>query len=205
MDRIRQTKIGILGGTFDPVHYGHLLVAQSAVEEFDLDQVVFLPTGKSPHKSVLQVTNPQKRCAMVQLAIQDNPKFVLSVLEARNPNINYTYRTLQQLKAACQDTRIYFIMGEDSLDDFPNWKNPEEICRLASILVAVRNEDGKRIDAKLALAAKRYGADMHMLHSPNFSVSSRELRERVRDGKSVRYMLPQKVEAFIRQHSLYMG
>lgn len=200
---IQPKKIGIMGGTFDPIHYGHLLIAQSAAEEFDLDQVMFLPTGKSPHKSFLQVTDPNLRCQMVAEAIDDHPLFYLSKIEVENTETNYTYLTLRKLVNEYPNTQFYFIMGEDSLDDFPRWRNPDEICRLASILVAVRNDSGDSIEEKIAHIRKLYHADMHMLHAPNFSVSSSELRERIQTGKAVRYMLPEKVEAFIRQNSLY--
>ena len=120
----QQKKIGIMGGTFDPVHYGHLLIAQSAAEEYGLDQVVFLPTGRSPHKKSSEVTDPNIRCDMVRIAIRSNPAFVLSTLEAENPNVNYTYRTLQKLHCLDPKTEYAFIMGEDSLDDFHDWKCP---------------------------------------------------------------------------------
>lgn len=203
MEALQSKKIGILGGTFDPVHYGHLLIAQSALEEFDLDQVLFLPTGRSPHKSSDQVTDPDIRCEMVRLAIEENLCFGLSLIEARSREINYTCKTLMNIHKQEENLHLYFIMGEDSLNDFADWKNPREICRQATILVAVRNETGSGIKSKIEHASRVYSADMHMLHAPNFSVSSREIRERVRMGKSIRYMLPEQVEAFIRRNSLY--
>lgn len=196
-------KIGIMGGTFDPIHYGHLLIAQSAAEEFALDQVLFLPTGRSPHKSEKDVTEPQIRCEMVRIALEDNPKFELSMLEAKNTEVNYTYASLQKLKQIYPKAQLYFIMGEDSLDDFPTWKKPEEICRLSTVLVAVRNDKGFGISDKIAEIAQMYQADMHMLHAPNFSVSSHDIRQRIHENKSVRYMLPDKVTEYIVQHDLY--
>ncbi len=204
MNFIHPRKMGIMGGTFDPIHYGHLLIAQSAAEEFDLDQVLFLPTGKSPHKAQIFVTEPKLRCEMVRIAISRNPDFKISVWEAENREINYTYLTLRKFHEQYENTHFYFIMGEDSLDDFPNWKNPCEICRLSTVLVAVRNDRGDSIKDKIKRMANTYAADMHMLHAPNFTISSREIRERIRLGKSVRYMIPEEVETFIRQHYLYM-
>ena len=204
MGALESKKIGILGGTFDPVHYGHLLIAQSASEEFDLDQVLFLPTGKSPHKMSDQVTDPLIRCEMVHLAIKDNCRFDLSFIEAESREINYTYQTLQKIHEQEENVHLYFIMGEDSLNDFSNWRNPEEICRQASILAAVRNKTGSDIRSKIEQVSRIYSADIYMLHAPNFSISSREIRERVKMGKSIRYMLPEEVEMFIRQNSLYV-
>ena len=196
-------KIGIMGGTFDPIHYGHLLIAQSAAEEFALDQVLFLPTGKSPHKSEKDVTDPQIRCEMVQIALEDNPEFEISMLEAKNTEVNYTYASLQKLKQLYPKAQLYFIMGEDSLDDFSTWKKPEEICRLSTVLVAVRNDKGFGLSDKIADISQMYQADMHMLHAPNFSVSSHDIRQRIHENKSVRYMLPDKVTEYIMQHDLY--
>ena len=203
MGALESKKLGILGGTFDPIHYGHLLIAQSALEEFELDQILFVPTGKSPHKISAQVTEPKIRCEMVGLAMKDNPHFALSHIEAESSEVNYTYRTLQKIHREEENLHLYFIMGEDSLDDFPDWKHPEEICRQASLLVAVRNEIGTGIQSKIEQMSSVFSADMHMLHAPNFSISSREIRERIRTGKSIRYMLPEQVETFIRQNSLY--
>lgn len=200
---IQRKKIGILGGTFDPVHYGHLLIAQSAAEEFLLDEVIFLPTGKSPHKSASQVTEPDLRCEMVQIAIEGNPKFSISTIEANNSVVNYTYMTLQKFHHMYQDAQLFFIMGEDALDDFLEWKRPDEICQLASVLVAVRNEIGTELKGKIDRMNKMLSSDIHMLHAPNFSISSREIRERIYSGKSVKYMLPDQVNAFIQAHFLY--
>lgn len=204
MSALESKKLGILGGTFDPIHYGHLLIAQSALEEFALDQILFVPTGKSPHKLSDQVTDPKVRCEMVGLAINDNPRFALSYIEAESSEVNYTYRTLQNIHREEENLHLYFIMGEDSLDDFPDWRNPEEICRQASLLVAVRNETGNDIQSKIEQMSTIFSADMHMLHAPNFSISSREIRECIKTGKSIRYMLPEQVETFIRKNSLYV-
>lgn len=203
MNLTKPKKLGIIGGTFDPIHYGHLLIAQSAAEEFNLDQVLFLPTGTSPHKEPGRVTAPDIRCGMVQTAIADNPRFGLSVLEAENPQINYTCLTLKKFHQLYRGTELYFIMGEDSLDDFSTWKNPSGICRLATILTAVRDGGRDGLKEKIETAEKIYGGRIELLHTPNFSISSKEIRRRIREGKSVRYMLPKEVELFIKKHSLY--
>ena len=140
---------------------------------------------------------------MVQIALEDNPKFEISMLEAENTEVNYTYASLQKLKQLYPKAQLYFIMGEDSLDDFPTWKKPEEICRLSTVLVAVRNDKGFGISDKIAEISQMYQADMHMLHAPNFSVSSHDIRKRIHENKSVRYMLPDKVTEYIVQHDLF--
>lgn len=204
MNGTQPRRIGIMGGTFDPIHYGHLLIAQSAAEEFGLDQVLFLPTGKSPHKSEKQVSDPKLRCQMVEIAIKDNENFAISTIEAENRETNYTCLTLEKLHKIYENAKLFFIMGEDSLDDFSTWKNPKEICRQATILIAVRNDTGEGIQEKIKKTAEHYQGEMYVLHAPNFSVSSREIRERIKNGKSVRYMLPEQVDAFIRQNLLYI-
>ena len=198
-------KIGIMGGTFDPVHYGHLLIAQSAAEEFGLDQVIFLPTGKSPHKPMDQVTDAGLRCKMLCAALKGNAKFSVSTMETDSDSVNYTYRSLQKFHQAYPKSSFYFIMGEDSLDDFPGWRNPAEICRLASVLVAVRGDSRQGMEEKMKTVERAYSADLHLLHAPSFSVSSSEIRSRVKQGRSVRYMLPDEVWGLIEEHSLYKG
>lgn len=197
-------KIGIMGGTFDPIHYGHLLIAQSAAEKFDLDKILFLPTGMSPHKKVSQVTSPEIRCEMTALAIADNPTFSLSDIEAKSTCVNYTYQTLAKFKKIYPDTQLFFIMGEDSLNDFSSWKNPQEICKLAALLIAVRNNGSSDIHEKILKTRQTYQADIYKLDSPNFDVASRDIREKIRTGKSVQYMIPDAVNIFIQEKGLYL-
>lgn len=205
MDSKSRKNIGIMGGTFDPIHYGHLLIAQSAAEEFNLEQVIFLPTGRPPHKEDVMVTDGERRCIMVQKAIADNRNFHLSKLEIRNHEISYTYGTLEKLTEDHPDTHFYFIMGEDSLLDFETWKYPQKVCELASILVAVRNDtDGSTLEEHLKKVREKFHADIYPLHSPNYSVSSRDIRDRIKNGQSVRYLLPEPVEGYIARENLYL-
>lgn len=121
-----------------------------------------------------------------------------------NSYTNYTYLTLQKFRQMYPGTKLYFIMGEDSLDHLSTWRHPEEICRQASILAAVRSGNQiNQVQAKIEQAKKQFGADMYMLHAPAFLISSQEIRERVRTGRSIHYMLPGEVESFISGHSLY--
>ena len=180
---LNKKKIGIFGGTFNPVHYGHLLIAENACDQFELDHVIFLPTGHTPHKAFMGEKMSIHRCHMVEAAIADNPKFSISYREIESTGVNYTYVTLARFHNDYPDCELYFILGADSLFDFDSWRHPEEICKYANILAAVRG--------------------FYRLNTPNFSVSSRELRERIMRGTTIRYMLPPQAEQYIRDHALY--
>jgi len=196
-------KIGIMGGTFDPIHNGHLLIAQTALDEFSLDEVIFVPTGKSPHKKESQVTEPSIRCEMTRLAIADRPGFSISEYEATNTDVNYTYKTLQAFKAMYPEDELFFIMGEDSIDYFTEWREPAQICKLATLLVAVRNNGKNTIDDVIASIQHKYSAKAYKLHSPNFEAASREIRLRIKNSKSVENMLPEAVLEYILTSGLY--
>ena len=143
-------KMGIFGGTFNPIHYGRLLIAENACAQFDLDHVIFLPTGHAPHKQFMGEDMSVHRCRMVEAAIADNPKFSISYREIQNSGVNYTYATLQQLHQEHPECELYFILGADSLFDFDDWRHPELICQYAKILAAVRgNWDEERVDGQM--------------------------------------------------------
>lgn len=206
MDRTKQQKIGIMGGTFDPIHYGHLLIAQSAADEFDLDKVLFVPTGKSPHKQTELVTEPEVRCEMVKLAIASNERFLFSDIEVNNKETNYTYLTLQKFSKQYPKAKLYFIMGGDSLKDFKSWREPEKICRQAVILAAVRDEMiGQEMREAIQEIRELFHAEIFMLHSPNFSVSSHNIRKRLEKRSSVRYLIPDEVLQYIYRENIYTG
>lgn len=197
-------KIGLMGGTFDPVHYGHLLIAENAYEQFHLDEVIFMPTGNSPHKDTQQVLNAKERMEMLKLAIADNPHFSCSDYEITQEGVCYTYLTMQALHKRVPDCELYFIMGADSLAYFDSWKNPQEISDLSTIAAAVR--DGLNIEELLPIQERlqqKYGTRIGFINTPNFSVSSHNIRRRIAAGQSVRYLVPDAVEHYIRQHHLY--
>ncbi|GHU40444.1 nicotinate-nicotinamide nucleotide adenylyltransferase [Clostridia bacterium] len=198
-------KIGILGGTFDPIHYGHLLLAECAAEQFSLEQVLFLPAGTPPHKIEKPITDAKWRSEMIELAIADNSRFSISTLETRSAEISYTYKTLENLKEQSPDTQFFFILGGDSLFEFETWYLPERILAAATILAAVREDlDGERFDRQIALLKERFeGAFIERLNTPNVGISSRKIRTLISEGKSVRYMLPEVVIDYIREKGLY--
>lgn len=198
-------KIGIMGGAFDPIHYGHLLIAENAAAQYQLDNVIFMPTGHSPHKTKQHMTDAVHRCEMIRLATFDNPHFSLSLQEIHSKETNYTYRTLELLKETHPTEQLFFIMGGDSLKDFEHWKYPKRILSAARILAAVRDDvDGSNFEQQKDELNAWYGKErIFRLNTPNFSVSSQNIRERVGSGKTIRYMLPECVRLYIMEHQLY--
>lgn len=198
--------IGIMGGTFNPIHTGHLLLAQAALEEAELSEVMFLPSGISYLKAEEQVLSGERRLEMTKLAVEDNPAFTVSDMEIRRKGNTYTCDTLRQLRQEAPQNTFYFILGADCLFGMENWYRPQEIFDSCRILAAVRDtvgEEALRIQADRL--RERFGADIRLLHLPRVDISSTDIRERVEKGKSIRYMVPEKVRAYILDNNLYQG
>lgn len=198
-------KIGIMGGTFDPIHIGHLLIAEQACQQFFLEKVLFMPAGNPPHKKNREgrATNEQ-RVEMTRMAIADNPHFELSLMEMNEAGYSYTYITLEKLKEKNPDTDYYFIIGADSLYDFKGWAMPERICACATILVATRNHtDEKLLDYELQMNSSWFKGRFEKLLIDNIDISSQQLRKWLREGKSVRYYMPDSVIRYIYDHRIY--
>ncbi len=202
---MEKRKIGLMGGTFDPIHYGHLLIAENAYEQFRLDEVIFMPTGTSPHKDSGKILDANERMELIRLAIQDNPHFSCSDYEITKEGICYTYLTLRDFHKQFQDAELYFIMGADSLAYFDSWRCPDEISRLSTILAAVR--DGLDLDQLLPIRdslEQKYNTRIGFINTPNFSVSSHMIRQRLAKQQTVRYLIPDAVEAYLKQHAIYV-
>ena len=194
-------RLGVLGGTFDPVHVGHLLLAEEAREQLGLERVLFVPAGQPWRKAGKRISKATDRLAMLRLAAEDNPAFEVSDLEVSHLGPSYTGETLATIRAEHKDAEIFFIMGEDALADLPNWRDPDRIVELAMLAVARRPSDSPE-DRDLELMAIAPGREV-WLSMPRIDVSSSEIRERVQKGLSVRYRMPNAVEAYIRGHKLY--
>lgn len=201
----KRKRIGIMGGTFDPIHYGHLLIAENAAAQYSLDEVWFMPTGHSPHKVQTDISDALHRCAMIERAISDNPIFQLSHFEIESGETNYTYRTLGHLRALYPENDFYFILGGDSLKALEEWRKPERILQTAYILAAIRDDvEGSEFLKQIEHLNKKYSAlGVFPLTTPNFSVSSRNIRDLVKKQKTIRYMLPEGVREYIDRHALY--
>lgn len=197
-------KIGIMGGTFDPIHNGHLLIAENAREQLSLDEVRFIPTGRSPHKQGKQITAGAHRLRMVELAIADNPAFITDDRELRSPKLSYSCITLQELREQAPEDELYFIMGGDSLRDFKTWYHPGQICSCATLVAAIRDDcDREHLDVYAKELEKLFSADIRLIQTPNLSVSSSELRRHAAAGGTIRYQVPEAVRSYIETHHLY--
>ena len=197
-------KVGILGGTFNPIHIGHLILAERALEECELDEILFIPSGQPYFKSTAEVLDKKVRISMTGNAIEDNPNFALSTIETDREGNSYTYETLQLLKRDNPDTSYYLILGADTLFQIEQWKNPEIIMSLAGIIGAVRDDkNADDLKNKAAELEEKFSTEVHILRMPHIGVSSSDIRERIRTGKNVRYMLPDKTLEYIKKNKLY--
>ncbi len=197
-------RLGVFGGTFDPVHYGHLVAAEEVRYRLRLDKVLFVPAGMPPHKLDHDITPTRHRVAMLELAIASNPGFALSRVDIDRHGPCYTVDTLALLHEEYgPGAELFFLMGMDSLADILTWKDPERLIRLARIVVVGRpgfQADVDELDKVLPGAAER----ICIVDTPLMEVSSSDIRQRVREGAPIRYQVPEAVEAYIRAHRLYL-
>lgn len=197
--------IGIMGGTFDPIHNGHLLLGKQAYEEYHLDEIWFMPSGTPPHKRDHHVTGLENRCQMVQLAIEDYPYFKFSDFEVRRPGNTYTAQTLQLLKEAFPEHQFYFIIGADSLYELESWYHPQEILHQTTLLVAGREYEGsvRTLEDQMEYLRNSYHATIYPLHCETVDISSGELRAMNARSKPIFKYVPANVEQYINTHQLY--
>jgi nicotinate-nucleotide adenylyltransferase len=194
--------LGILGGTFDPPHYGHLALAENARVQLHLDRVLFVPAGQPPHKPNQPTTPAHHRAAMVQAAIADHPAFALSRVDLDRPGPHYTVDMLALLGRAYPGAELYFLIGGDSLAEFPIWRDSASIVRQARL--AVMQRAGWEADLE-ALERGTPGIRERLvwLDALHLDIASTDLRRRVRAGLPLRYLVPPPVEAYVREHGLY--
>lgn len=191
-----EPRVGIFGGAFDPVHQGHLILAEEALHRLGLGRVVFLPARRPAHKRSRSLASVEHRIAMLRLATRGNARFRISRLEADRPGVSFTVDTLETFAREAPG-RLYFLMGQDSLDDFRTWRDPERIAQLARLVVLPR---GERDLPALDPALRRR---VVFLRSPRIGISSTEIRRRLRRSLPVRYWLPDAVLAYATRHGLY--
>lgn len=197
-------KIGILGGSFDPIHNGHIHMAQAACDNFALDQVWLIPAGHSPNKDEKSMTSSEHRFHMCELAAKADPRLRVSRVEIDSDERSFTYRTLQILNEAHPENRFYFIMGGDSLDYFDRWVYPEIITKLCTILVMPRKPyNSAALTDKIQKLNELYSADIRLIEAEEYPVSSTDIRKNLLDQTPAEKDFPDGVLAYIRGHHLY--
>lgn len=201
MNRMIAKRTGILGGTFDPPHLGHLLIAEQARDQLELDSVVFVPAGRPPHKTSPRMTDAMSRRDMVEAAITRNSLFQLSTSDLDLAAPSFTFELLERLADTRTHGQLVFIMGEDSLYEFGTWKHPERILELASLAVAHRplSPHVVRRNPNVSGLARR----LEWITPPPCGISSTDIRDRVQTGQSIRYMVPDEVRSYIEVHGIY--
>ncbi len=199
-------KIGIVGGTFNPIHNVHLLLGEAAREQFGLDRIIYIPTGCSYLKKDEDIPSGELRYQMVKLAIDNNPYFTCSRIEIDREGNSYTIDTLRELKKMYPGDEIYLILGGDTFKQIESWYESEEIFKNCTILAAVRdNMSIEDMDKQRSYLHDKYGADVRILQFRNIDLSSSDIRNRLLSGRSVRYMVPDSVIEFAIIKNIYSG
>ncbi len=197
----RAARIGLLGGTFDPVHYGHLRLAEEARAAAGLEQVIFIPAARSPFKPDRLLSDAHHRLEMVRLAISSNPAFAVSDLEIARGGVSYTIDTVRQLSEQLPEAQLFLIMGLDSLASFEQWREPLEIVRLCTLLVGAR--PGYAPEPILNRLPEAIRRAVRLIPSTALDISATQLRELTRTGGTLRYLTPDNVIEYIQTHHLY--
>lgn len=198
-------RIGVLGGSFDPVHLGHLNLAESLREEGGLAKVLFMPTYHSYHKPGQDLTHPNVRLRLIQTAIASNPYFEVSTIEIERKKPSYTYESYDELKALYPGDEIYFLGGSDLIFGLEKWAKSEYLLENARFILALRaGDDSLRVEEKLNYLLQEKKARIELVRVPLFELSSSFIRDRIKKNQSVRYMMTEEVERIIREEGLYL-
>ena len=198
-------RIGIMGGTFDPIHYGHLMLAEQIRTSFHLDQVIFIPVGKAPHKDANETANKTIRYEMTKLAIESNPYFLVSDIEIKKEGVTYTIDTIKTIKAKLKpEDALFFITGADALLLLESWKDYADLIGRVNFIGATRpGVDTNALAEKINSLKHRFDAQIDLCYIPALAISSTDIRDRVDQEKSIKYLLPETVETYIHNHFLY--
>ena len=200
-------RIGILGGTFDPIHMGHLIIAEQARDQYSLDRVLLIPSGHSYFKDhrKQKVLSAQERLEMTRIAAAGYAPFSVSDIEVNRPGNTYTYETLEEIGRDHPDADLFFIVGADTVCSMSTWREPARIFRACTILAAVREDqiDPEKLAQETASLERTFGAKILPVNIPNIGISSTDIRRRVGEGKSIHYLVPDPLESYIIDNGIY--
>lgn len=201
----QECKIGIMGGSFDPIHYGHLNLAEQIRKQFNLDAIYFVPVGSAPHKDD-SMTNKYLRYEMTLLATIDNPNFSVSKIEIDSEEKSYTINTVKRLKEMLRPCdELFFITGADAIIELETWRSYKELLGLVRFIAATRpGIADKDLNSKIQMLIDKHNADIILTEVPALAISSTDIRNRIKTDKSIKYLLPGAVEHFIYKNKLYM-
>lgn len=196
-------KYGIFGGSFNPIHYGHLMICEYIKDEMGLDKVIFIPTGNPPHKEL--ELSAEDRYEMVRLAISPNPDFEISDIETTRVKKSYTVDTIRELKKIYKEEKLYFLIGLDSLFQLKTWMKIGDLSQEIEFVVALRPGylDREEINKEIDFLRENFGTKINLIKTPLYEISSTDLRDRIREGKSLRYLIPKKVLDYIEESGFY--
>ena len=199
------SKLAIMGGTFDPIHIGHLVTAEEVRHEFDIDEVLFVPTGYPPHKSNVNMTTSEHRYLMTVLATAANPSFKVSRLEIDREGVTYTIDTIKELKHIYgEGVRLYFITGADAVHKILTWKESEELLQICEFVAVTRPGYNKQeLLQQIEELKRNYETNIHFLEVPALAISSSDIRGRIENSKPIKYLVPEEVENYIKKYNLY--
>lgn len=198
-------RLGLMGGTFDPIHFGHLVTAEAALETFNLDRVLFIPSGNPPHKKDYPVSDAKHRFLMTFLAVATNPYFDISTIEIQRPGYSYAIDTVKEIRQICgNDTEIFFITGADAIMEILTWKNVDKLMELCQFIAATRpGTNLEELGNFIKQLPENLRTRIHVMEIPVLAISSTDIRRRVANGKSIKYLLPESVEQYIMKNKLY--
>ena len=196
-------KYGIFGGSFNPIHYGHLMICEYIKEEMGLDKVIFIPTGNPPHKEL--ELSAEDRYEMVRLAISPNPDFEISDIETTRVKKSYTVDTIRELKKIYKEEKLYFLIGLDSLFQLKTWMKIGDLSQEIEFVVALRPGylDKEEVNKEIDFLRENFGTKINLIKTPLYEISSTDLRDRIREGESLRYLIPKKVLDYIEESGFY--
>ena len=204
---IKAERIGILGGTFDPIHLGHLIIAEQARDQYQLDRVLLIPSGHSyfkDHRSK-KVQPAQVRLEMTKIAAGSYKPFEVSDIEVNRPGNTYSFETLEELKALNPESELFFIVGADTICSMRTWREPQRIFNVCTVLAAMREDqvDPEEFQRETQALEKDFGARIYPVSIPNIGISSTQIRERAASGKSIHYLVPDALESYIIETGIY--